>query len=562
MARKKPSRSKSKARNTKKPRKAGKAKKAKKVKKAKKTKKVKKAKKAKKRARAGSARKAKKRPARSSKKKRAARGKRPFQAVGVDIGASNGKAVLGELSADGVLSIRDIRRFPNGMHESDGSLRWDFERLLGEIRGAVDDAFSQGDKPASVGIDTWGVDYVLFARDGSLVDKPFAYRDHRTDGLVERFAEEVMPAEELFRITGNHLSQINTLYQLYAETLSGGERLARADRLLLMPDAFARALSGRAVAEYTITSTSQLMDARARKWSDELVGRLGLRREILPQLVDPGTKLGPYRTSAGRKLNVVVPAGHDTAAAVAAVPASDEEPWAFVSSGTWSLIGIEVDEPIVSEDARNAGLTNEGSLDGKVRFLANVSGLWLIQECMRMWNEEGAGIDIIKVCEDAGRAPVHGPLVDPDHGSFLAPSNMPQAIGDYCRSTDQTPPDGVGVTARCVFESLALKTRLMLERIAGLTGVDPRVIHMVGGGSLNETLCAMTADATGRPLIAGPAEATVTGNLLIQARAARRIGSLAEIREVSRNSFDLRHYEPSGDDYWQARYERFRELVP
>ncbi len=544
MARKKPSRSKPKAR---------------KLKKSKKPKKAKKSKKAKKKG----ARKAGKRAARSSKKKKpAARGGRPFQAIGVDIGASNGKAVLGELSADGVLSIRDIRRFPNGMHESDGSLRWDFERLLGEIKGAVDDAFSQGDKPASVGIDTWGVDYALFARDGSLVDKPFAYRDHRTDGLVERFTKEVMPTEELFRITGNHLSQINTLYQLYAETLSGGERLERADRLLLMPDAFARALSGRAVAEYTIASTSQLMDARARTWSDELVGRLGIRREILPELVDPGTRLGPYRASAGRKLNVIVPAGHDTAAAVAAVPASGEEPWAFVSSGTWSLIGIEVDEPVVTEDAREAGLTNEGSLDGKIRFLANVSGLWLIQECMRMWNEAGAGVDIIKVCEDAGRAPVHGPLVDPDHASFLAPSDMPQAIADYCLSTDQTPPDGVGVTARCVFESLALKTRLVLERIAALTGVDPRVIHMVGGGSLNETLCRMTADAAGWPVVAGPAEATVTGNLLIQARAARRIGSLEEIREVSRNSFDLKRYEPSGDDYWQARYERFRELAP
>ncbi|MHC4200951.1 MAG: rhamnulokinase, partial [Planctomycetota bacterium] len=554
MARKKPSRSKPKARKvkeskkTKKAKKSKKAKKVRKTKKAKKTKKTRKAKKtrkikkSKKTKKKKGARKAGKRTGRSSRKKKkpAARGRRPFQAVGVDIGASNGKAVLGELSSDGVLSIRDIRRFPNGMHESDGSLRWDFERLLGEIKGAVDDAFAQGEKPASVGIDTWGVDYALFARDGSLVDKPFAYRDHRTDGLVERFTKEVMPTEELYRITGNHLSQINTLYQLYAETLSGDERLARADRMLLMPDAFARALSGRAVAEYTIASTSQLMDARARKWSDELVGRLGIRREILPELVDPGTRLGPYRTSAGRKLNVVAPAGHDTAAAVAAVPASDGEPWAFVSSGTWSLIGIEVDEPVVTEDARVAGLTNEGSLDGKVRFLANVSGLWLVQECMRMWNEAGAGVDIIKVCEDAGRAPVHGPLVDPDHASFLAPSDMTQAIADYCLSTDQPPPDGVGVTARCVFESLALKTRLMLERIAALTGVDPRVIHMVGGGSRNETLCGMTADAAGRPVVAGPAEATVTGNLLIQARTARRIGSLEEIREVSRNSFDLK----------------------
>ena len=548
MPAKKPSRSKSR-----------KPKKARKIKKARRIKKVKK--KAGRARGPAKARRSARAPKRKTRKSSAGK-KKAFQAIAVDIGASNGKAVLGELSREGILSIRDIRRFRNGMHESDGSLRWDFDRLLDEIKGAIDDSFAGGDSPASIGIDTWGVDYALVARDGSLVDKPFAYRDHRTDGLVERFSKEVMPAEELFRITGNHLVQINTVFQLYAETLSGGERLARADKLLMMPDAFAWALSGRAVAEYTITSTSQLMDARARTWSDELAGRLGLRREILPEIVDPGTRLGTYRTPARRRLNVIVPAGHDTAAAVAAVPASGEEPWAFVSSGTWSLIGIEVDEPVLTEDARKAGLTNEGSLDGRVRFLANVSGLWLIQECMRIWDEAGEPTDIVKVCEDAGRAPVHGPLVDPDHGSFLAPSNMPQAIAEYCRSTDQTPPEGAGVTARCIFESLALKARLVLERIAGLTGIDPKVIHMVGGGSRNDTLCRMTADAAARPVVAGPAEATAAGNLLVQAMAARRIGSLADIRLCSRKSFDLKRYEPSGDEYWLRRYERFRELVP
>ncbi len=497
------------------------------------------------------------------KKKPARRSKGPvFSAIAVDVGASNGRAVLGSLSADGVLLLRDVRRFRNGMHEDDGTLRWDFERLQSEIAGAVDDCFASGAKPASIGIDTWGVDYALVDRNRALIDKPFAYRDHRTDGLVERFAEEVMPDDELFRITGNHPSQINTLYQLYAEILSGTERLARADKLLMMPDALACSLSGRAVAEYTIASTSHLMDSRSRTWSDELIGRLGLRRELLPEIVDPGTKTGAYRTPSRKRINVVLPAGHDTASAVAAVPATGDEPWAFVSSGTWSVIGVEVAEPVLGEEAREAGVTNEGSLDGRYRCLSNVIGLWLIQECMRVWAQDGSPVEIESVCRDAGRAPVHGPLIDPDHPSFLAPSNMPQAIGDYCRSTGQPAPGGVGVTARCVFESLALKSRVVIERIAGLTGVEPKVIHMVGGGSRNTALCRMTADATGIPVVAGPAEATAAGNLLIQARTAGKIRTLADIREVSRNSFDLTRYEPSGDAYWRSRYERFRELVP
>lgn len=486
-----------------------------------------------------------------------------FQALAVDIGASNGRALLGTVGEDGRLRLEEVRRFPNGPTEADGSLRWDFERLLGQVVSSIEDSFAGGFEPVSVGVDTWGVDYVLIDREGRPVEQPFAYRDHRTDGIMERFSREVMPLEELYSITGIQFMPFNTVFQLASEIFEGGERLGRAHKMLLMPDALAHGLSGRMVAEYTIASTGQMLDARARSWSDEIVARLGLRRDLLPEIVEPGTRVGTYAVggSSGRSVNVLAPASHDTAAAVAAVPAGGEEPWAYISSGTWTLVGIEAKQPVLTEEAREAGLTNEGGVEGTYRQLSNVMGLWLIQECMRMWERCGRKLDILDVCEAAAEAPPGGPLVDPDHPSFLSPEDMLESVAEFCENTGQRPPEGVGPVARCVFESLALKTRLVIERIAEVTGTDPEVIHMVGGGTKNELLCRMTADAMDKVLIAGPAEATATGNLVTQAMAAGRIGSLAEGRELVRRSFELVRYEPSGGDEWRKMYERFRELL-
>jgi rhamnulokinase len=327
----------------------------------------------------------------------------------------------------------------------------------------------------------------------------------------------------------------------------------------MMPDAFAHALTGNAVSEYTIASTSQLLDVGTRSWSDEILGRIGLDRSLFGEIVQPRWKAGVYSPPGlGRGIDVILPASHDTASAVAAVPATGGEPWAFVSSGTWSLVGMETREPVISEEARAAGLTNEGGVDGTYRLLTNVIGLWLIQECQRSWERRGMEVDIARVCAEAARAPRDGPLIDPDDDSFFAPADMPQAISEFWRASGQGEPKGIGRTARCVFESLAFKTRAVIEALARLTGRDPRVIHIVGGGSMNDLLCRMTADATGRLVVAGPAEATAAGNLLVQARAAGRIGTLPQLRAVVAESFDLRRYEPSGDEYWSRRYERFQ----
>ncbi|MHC5034800.1 MAG: rhamnulokinase, partial [Planctomycetota bacterium] len=475
-----------------------------------------------------------------------------FQAIAVDCGASNGRAVVGVLSADGRLEVHDIRRFPNEMMQLADGLHWDFDRLTGEVRAAVDDALGAGFEPRSVGIDTWGVDYVIVGEDGRPVGQPFAYRDSRTDGVTERLFAEVISPEELYAITGIQFMSINTLIQLASEVFDHSERLESGHRILMMPDALACQLSGTMVAEATIASTSQMLDARTRTWSDELIGRLGLRRDLLPDIVEPGTVLGKCRTEpSSGDIDVVATAGHDTASAVAAVPAEGGAPWAYVSSGTWSLVGVETNEPLLTDKAREVGVTNEGGVDATYRLLRNITGLWLLQECMRIWEARGRKLTIQEVCAAAAEAPSDGPLVDPDDPSFLAPKDMPAAITDFCSRTGQSPPESASATARCVFESLALKTRVVIDRIAALTRTEPEVIHMVGGGSKNGLLCRMTADAAARPVIAGPSEATAIGNLLVQAKAAGRIGSLTELRQIVRSNVEPLRYEPLGADTWR-----------
>jgi rhamnulokinase len=486
-----------------------------------------------------------------------------FQAIAVDCGASNGRAVVGVLSADDRLEIHEVRRFPNQMMQLADGLHWDFDRLTGEVRAAVDDALGASFEPRSVGVDTWGVDYVIVGEDGRPVEQPFAYRDSRTEGVMDRLFADVISPEELYGITGIQFMSINTLIQLASEVFEQSGRLERGHRILMMPDALACQLSGAMVAEATIASTSQMLDARTRTWSDELVGRLGLRRDLLPDIVEPGTVLGKCtRESGSGDIDVVATAGHDTASAVAAVPAEGDAPWAYVSSGTWSLVGVETGEPLLTDEAREVGVTNEGGVDATYRLLKNITGLWLLQECMRIWEERGRKLTIQEVCAAAAEAPSDGPLVDPDNASFLAPRDMLAAIADFCTRTNQAPPESVAATARCVFESLALKTRVVIDRIAGLIHTEPEVIHMVGGGARNELLCRMTADAAARPVVAGPSEATAIGNLLVQAKAAGRIGSLPELRQIVRSNVAPVRYEPCGADSWRKRLEQFQELLP
>lgn len=480
----------------------------------------------------------------------------PFQALAVDIGASNGRAILGTLDEDGTLRTRDVRRFPNGSTEIEGALRWDFDGLVGHLRAAIDDCFREGARPESVGIDTWGVDYAYIGGDGALLDRPYAYRDHRTDGLVEKFFAEVMSAEETYAITGIQTMQLNTLFQVYADVLESPERLAKAKTLLMAPDALSYVLTGNPVGEYTIASTSQMLDAKTRRWSPVIAGKLGIDPGILPEIVEPGAKVGVYKAAEG-EISVIATASHDTAAAVAAVPAEGDRPWAYVSSGTWSLVGVESRSPVLTEDARKINLTNEGGVDGTYRLLSNVTGLWIIQECQRMWEKRGERVDIVEVCRAAAECAEAPCLLDPDDQKFLSPDDMLAAIEEYCEATGQERPEGVGETARAVFVSVACKTRHKLDNVARVTDTNPEIIHMVGGGTRNELLCRFTADVTGMPVIAGPAEATAIGNLLMQAMSAGRIDSLSELRAIVRRNTDLKRYEPSGGDAWRKTYERF-----
>lgn len=480
-----------------------------------------------------------------------------LRSLAIDLGASSGRAVLGTLGADDMLKIVEVSRFANGMLERGGALRWDFEALLRHIVAAISSCRAGHGALATIGVDTWGVDYLLLDAAGRPLEPPVAYRDHRTEGVMERVFDELLPADEIYGITGIQFMPINTLYQLAADVFAGAERLKQARRLLLLPDAFAYFLSGSIAAEYTIASTTQMLDARTRDWSPRILEALGLPVGLLPEVVEPACIAGACTLPVAAGATVVRPAGHDTAAAVAAAPAEADTAWAYISAGTWLLAGVEARQPLLSAEAQAAGLTNEGGACGTYRLLKNITGLWLLQECMRLWRTD----DVAGICSAAFTAPPEGALLDPDDPAFLAPPDMPAAIARYCARTRQPFPQDRGALARSIFESLALKTRCVLERIAEGAGVRPHVVHMLGGGSRNALLCRMTAEALGLPVIAGPAEAAAIGNLLLQALAVGRIGSLADCRRIVRMSCQLGRYEPAGDTYWHSRYQRFRELL-
>ena len=482
--------------------------------------------------------------------------------IAFDLGASSGRAMLGTL-ADGKLALEELHRFPNEPVRIPQGLYWDTFRLWHEIlQGAAVAGRERKLKLDGVGLDTWGVDFGLFASDGSLVDNPRHYRDSRNHGMIARITETV-PAAELYGYTGIQFMDLNTLPQLYAMKLAGSPALEIAEKLLFMPDIFNYWLTGVQKAELTIASTSQFYDPANRRWAVELFDRLGLPVRILPEIVATGTRLGPIRpevaeaTGLDPETPVFASAGHDTAAAVAAVPAEGDG-WCYISSGTWSLMGVELAEPVINEEARRAGLTNEVGYGGRIRFLKNIAGMWLIQECRRAWALEGREYSYAELAELAGKAPRFPAVIDPDR--FPEPGSMPQRIAAYCRETGQKEPAAPGELCRTILESLALRYRQVLEALEGLLGKRLDVIHIVGGGSKNEVLNQLAADCTGRVVVAGPAEATAAGNALIQAIGAGALSGLEEARAVVRRSFPVKRYEPRETEGWDEAYAKFREL--
>jgi len=489
--------------------------------------------------------------------------------LGVDLGAESGRVMAGLWNGKR-MRLEEIHRFPNGPVEIAGTLRWDVLRLWGEIQnGLTQAARARGKAVHSVGVDAWGVDSVLLSESNELLCQPFHYRDPRTRGMMQRAFQRV-PRAEIFAATGLQFMELNTLYQLLAMQENNPEVLAAADCLLMMPDFFHWCLSGARVAEFTDATTTQFFDPVKGAWASELLERFELPTKILPEVIAPGTKIGPLLDSLGRRtglgrIDVIAPASHDTGSAVAAVPTAGtrQGAWAYVSSGTWSLMGLELGNAQLSRRVLELNLTNEGGVDGTYRLLKNITGLWLVQQCKRAFEAAGKKLGYAALVHLARTAPPLRSLIDPDDQRFLNPSNMPAAIQDFCRETRQPVPNSEGALVRCVLESLALKYQMVLECLEEVSGQRVEVLHIVGGGSRNNLLNQFAADACNRPVLAGPVEATALGNVLVQARASGEIGSLAELRVVVRNSCEVKSFEPKPArvEAWQEARGRFARLL-
>jgi rhamnulokinase len=481
-----------------------------------------------------------------------------------DLGAESGRGVLGLFDGQR-LRLEVVHRFPNGPVRTLDTMHWDVLRLHAEMLTALRKCASDHGGVDALGVDTWGVDFALLGRDGTLLGNPRHYRDPHTETIMDAAFARV-PKMEIFRQTGIQFMRFNTLFQLLALQRDRSPLLDAADTMLTMPDLFHYLLTGIKVNEFTNASTTQMLDPATRGWAFGLVKAFGLPTKMLGTIVQPGTVLGPLRASVAAEtgLNpvpVVAPASHDTGSAVAAVPAQGTS-WAYISSGTWSLMGAEIPAPKVDEQVHLYNFTNEGGVGGTIRFLKNIMGLWLVQECRRAWERAGNAYSYDDLARLATAAPPFVSLVDPDDSSFILPPSMPAALGDFCRRTAQPVPAEPGPVIRCALESLALRYRWVLEKLETLLGRRLETIHVVGGGSQNELLCQLTADACDRPVIAGPVEATAIGNVLVQAIGIGALGSLADGREVVRRSFEMRAYTPQNLAAWHTPFERFLTYLP
>jgi rhamnulokinase len=469
----------------------------------------------------------------------------------IDLGAESGRVVCGRLAGDRV-ELDEALRFPNRPVRLPDGLHWNLLSLYADALDGLR-AVAAERTLRSVGVDAWGVDYALLDGDGRVLGLPFHYRDERTEGMVER-AHARVPRDELYRTTGIQTMPINTVFQLLAE--EDGASLAAASRIALVPDLLASWLSGEVANESTVASTTGLLDARSGQWAHALIERLGLPARIFGELVEPGALIG--ETLAHHELGAVpvcAVAAHDTASAFAAAPLRDRSS-AVLSSGTWSLLGLELDEPVLDEDAQAFNLSNERGLDGTTRLLRNVMGLWLLQECRRSLASEGAAAyeDLLRLAEAASD---DVPLFDPDHDDLLRPGDMPARIAAACARAGQAQPASTGELVRSILVSLACKYRLVLERLEHVTGRSIETIHVIGGGARNAVLCQITADVLGRRVLAGPVEATALGNVLVQARAAGELASLTDMRAVAAASAQLATYEPRDDAAGDETYARF-----
>ncbi len=471
--------------------------------------------------------------------------------------------MLGTL-AGGRLELEEIHRFPNLPVNLGGTLRWDILGLFREMKAGLAKLGQRGIPLTSLSVDTWGVDYAWLGAGQPLLAPPVVYRDTRNDRAMARLLQRVSRAE-IFAETGLQFMPFNTIFQLTADHEESPAMVRVAERFLMLGDYFNFLFSGRAVAEESLASTSQLYRPDQRVWSEKLIAACGLRREVFPEIVPSGTVLGPLREEWRRECSlphaqVVATCSHDTGSAVAAVPATAGENWAYLSSGTWSLLGVELPAPHLDPAVLEANFTNEGGYGGTTRFLKNIVGLWILQECRRAWESEGEAISYSEITRLAAEAPALVSLINPNDPRFLKPGQMPEKITAFCRETGQPVPAEKGAMARCVLESLALTYRAELANLEKLTDRKIELLHIVGGGSRSALLNQFAADATGRTVLAGPVEATAIGNLLIQAIAAGCLRDLDHLRQTVAHSFPLETFRPSQEASWSAAWEKFCRL--
>jgi rhamnulokinase len=488
--------------------------------------------------------------------------------LAIDMGASSGRHVVGHFDGRKV-SLEEVYRFENGPVEVLGNLHWNLLGLWAHVRQGMHAAGARfPNRITSVGVDTWGVDFGLLGRNDVLLGNPFHYRDARTNGIFEK-AFSIVPREEIFRHSGLQFMQFNTLYQLLAMKLAKSPLLDSAVSLLMMPDLFHWLMTGVKSNEFTNATTSQFFNPLQGGWATELLQKFDLPTNLLGPISMPGGDLGLLRSTLAEEsglanTRVILPGTHDTASAVMAVPAASKPgarpDWCYISLGTWALMGIESPKPIVNDEVLKLNFTNEGGVGNTYRLLKNICGLWLVQECRRAWNHGGRNLGWEDLNKFSAAAKPLVSFINPDSNDFLAPGDMPKAIRDFCAKTGQTVPADEGAVLRCALDSLAMKFRHVLGMCERLAGGRIETIHIVGGGIQNRQLCQSAADACGRRVLAGPIEATATGNVMMQAVAAGDVGSIAEAREVIRNSFSLEEYLPRNAAAWDDAYARFENL--
>lgn len=485
--------------------------------------------------------------------------------IAFDLGATSGRCILGSLSETG-LELKELYRFPNRILHIGDRFFWNIFSLYEHILDGLKAASKENVHITSIGIDTWGVDIVCIGKDGDILGLPRSYRDPYTENIPEEFFCRIMPAERLYKATGIQIMNFNTIFQLYAMKRGKSKELDSADRILFMPDALSYMLTGQKVTEYTIASTSGFVNPYTKETDRSILEKAGIDPGLFGEITMPGKTIGTLKDCIAaecgldRGIPVIAVAGHDTGSAVAAIPATDKG-FAYLSSGTWSLMGIETCRPVINEETYRFNITNEGGVDGTIRLLKNITGMWILERCMKEWKEEGRDWNYCHIMEMAGGVPSFRSLVDPDNRCFANPGNMTEAIREYCRSTYQHIPATDAEIVCCIFESLALKYKDVLSRLQKFSDKEINVLHIIGGGSRNDVLNQYAADATGKKVTAGPSEATAIGNIMIQARAAGLCGTLEEMRRKTSESIKTRTFLPTRTEIWDEAYRKFKETI-